>query len=242
MDMPEEINRRLIDHCSTLLLAVSETAVQNLKRENVAGKIYNTGDPLYPVFRIYFQKSLTLNLTKRLSLEKKQYIFLTLHREKNVDNLRNLKSILAGISSFKDLSVIFPVHPRTEKRLKELNYLSKMSNFLLSKPLSYQETLHLIARAKMVITDSGGLQKEAFWAKVPCLTIREHTAWLETVNLGVNLLTSPDKKRITEGIRYINDHYETIKKGFLNLPNPYGKRDTIQKIIELLKNYRPVAK
>ena len=238
MDMPEEINRRLIDHCSNLLLAVSENCVQNLKKENVLGEIYNTGDPLYDVFKKFFQKSLKLKLIDQLGLKKKEYILLTLHRPKNVDDQKTFEDILSTLALIKKLPIVFPVHPRTRKQLGKLkNAKIVESKFIFIDPLSYQEILHLVNQAKIVVTDSGGLQKEAFWAKVPCITLREHTAWIETVNLGVNFLTDANRKGFKQSVYQVIKNDKFIRQSFLKLSNPYVKKDITKRIVELLKNF-----
>lgn len=240
MDLPEEINRRLIDHCSALLLTVSRLSSENLKREHVAGKIYFTGDPLYEVFKKTVKEKRQSELLNNFGLSKNNFILATIHRDKNVDIKERLANIMTAISSIKNLKILFPVHPRTQKRLDEFNLLTKYqdSNIVFTKPLNYNEIIILLSQAKIVITDSGGLQKEAFWSKVPCITIREHTAWAETVDLGVNYLVSANVSEIKQNIYYILKHYEKIKKMLLKSPNPYAKKDITRKIVKLLKDFR----
>lgn len=237
MDIPEEINRRLIDHCSNLLLAVSDTGVDNLKKESVSGKIYNLGDPLYEVFKKYFKRSQRLKLRKKLGLKPEDYLLTTLHRPQNVDQKENFANILTSLGSI-NLPIVFPVHPRTKKQIRKLN-LKKLikPNCQLINPLAYQETLHLLSQAKIVVTDSGGLQKEAFWLKTPCLTIREHTAWVETVDFGVNFLAKPNKRKIKKSLNFIIRNYQKLKQTFLKLPNPYAKKNITKKTITCLKKF-----
>lgn len=237
MDIPEEINRRLIDHCSNLLLAVSETCVQNLKKENVPGKIYNLGDPLFDVFKKTFKKRLKLELINKLGLKTKEYLLLTLHRDKNVDHQENLKNILSALASI-NLPIVFPIHPRTKKQLNKFKYQNLISsNFILIDPLPYQKILHLINQAKIVVTDSGGLQKEAFWLQTPCLTIRKHTAWIETVNFKVNFLAQAKNQEIKKSLHCLLNNYQAIKQKFSKLPNPYAKKNITQKTAGLLKSF-----
>lgn len=238
MDMPEEINRRLIDHCSNLLLAVSENCVSNLKKEKVIGQIFNTGDPLYDVFKKCIKEIRKLQTIEKFGLKRGEYFLLTLHRAKNVDEEDNLKNILLALASFKDVPIIFPVHPRTKKRLEKNRFLiKKCSNFVFINPVGYGEILGLVGGAKIAITDSGGLQKEALWCKIPCITLREHSEWVETVNLGINFLTGTDKDKIKKTIHYIINHYKIIEEKLLKSRNPYSKPNITKRIIELLKKF-----
>lgn len=238
MDIPEEINRRLIDHCSNVLFTVSESSVKNLKSEKILGNIFNTGDPLYDVFYSDLAKGKKLKLCQKLELTPGKYIFLTLHRTKNVDNPVLLINLLETLNSLKKYRVVFPIHPRTKNQLDKLKYaLNKLSNFLILDPLTHQETLYLINNARMVITDSGGLQKEAFWVKTPCITLRKITAWSETVDLGVNFLTGTDKKIILRIVKYIDKNYNAIKKTFTKIKNPYYQSNSVKKTIALIKKF-----
>jgi len=237
MGIPEEINRRLIDHCSNILFTVSESAVKNLESEKVLGKIFNTGDPLYDVFRLGMTKSRKLKLCQKLGLISGKYIFLTTHRT-GKNNPKLLINLLETLNDLKKYRIVFPIHPRTKNQLDKLKYTpDKLSNFLIIDPLSHQETIHLMRNARMVITDSGGLQKEAFWAKTPCVTLRNVTAWSETVDLGVNFLVDTDKKRILATIEYIDKNYNAIKKTFAKIKNPYYQTNSVGNTITLIKKF-----
>lgn len=237
MDLPEEINRRLVDHCANLLVALSDTQVNNLKEENVIGDIYNTGDPQYEVFDFYYKESLKISLVKKLSLKRGQFILLTLHRDKNVDYINRLLPILKALN--KTLSVVFPIHPRTKKQLESYdpNYSKKLPNILFINPLSYISLLHILDNAQLVITDSGGLQKEAFWVKKPCITLRKNTGWIETVKLGVNFLADPEKDFLNQKVDYILENRDKIDKIFQKVKNPYFKKDCSENIVKLIKQY-----
>lgn len=238
MSLPEEINRRLIDHCSNVLFAVSEASVKNLRDERVLGAVYNTGDPLSDVFHFNFRQSKKLRLREELGLAAGEYLFLTVHRAGNVDNPVCFRQILDALQSIEKYRIVFPIHPRTRDRLAKLKYPQrKLSNFLIIDPLQYQETLHLVADARMAITDSGGLQKEVFWAKVPCITLRDITAWSETVDLGVNFLTGADTKKIVDTIVYVDKEYGRIKNIFTTVKDPYYRPDTVKRTVALLKEF-----
>ena len=237
MDLPEEINRLLVDHCANLLIALSETQVKNLKAEKVLGAIYNTGDPQYAVFNFYHKSTSMVNLINRLGLKKDQFILLTLHRDKNVDSINRLISILKALN--KTLTVVFPVHPRTKKQLENLypNYLKELPNILFIDPLNYVSLLNVLENATLVVTDSGGLQKEAFWARKICITLRKNTGWIETVNLGVNFLVNPQDDQLGLKITNILKDKDKIAKKFINIKNPYFRKNIIETIVKLIKHY-----
>lgn len=239
MDLPEEANRRLTDHSANLLLALSQNMVNNLKTEKVLGIIYNTGDPQYEIFQYYYKKASKINLLKTYKLKKNSYILLTIHRDKNVDNIQTLLSILNELNN-TSLPIVFPLHPRTRKQLEIYNpsYYKKLPNILFIEPLKYVFLLHILSNALMVVTDSGGLQKEVFWAKKPCITLKTFSGWVETVNLGVNFLTDPtDGQTIGQTVQYVLKNNDQITKKFQNITNPYYKKDCSENIVKLIKQY-----
>lgn len=235
MSMPEEVNRRLIDHMSFLLFSVSERCVRNLEMENVFGKIYMSGDTLFDIF----MKQMPIAYNSKVLEENdipREYIVLTLHRAENVDDPKRLGSIIKAITLLRDMMVIFPVHPRTLNRLSSYNFLKKLKeskHIRLLKPLDYHDMLKLMSEAKLILTDSGGIQKEAFWLKVPCVTLRENTEWMETVELGANFLVGYDINRIVTTVRTLFNN-TSIRNRIKNLPNPYGDGRAAAKIISFL--------
>lgn len=236
MDVPEEINRRIIDNCANLLVAASDTFVRNLKNEKVLGDIYNCGDLLFDTFKQFSEKKPVRSLDD-LSVKRKEYIFLTLHRDINVDKRENLRKILNAIVSTRK-SVIFPVHPRTKKQLEKLKYPKDfLKNIKFFDPFGYQDTIYFIKNAKLAITDSGGLQKEAFWCETPCITLRKHTSWIETVTLGGNFLTEIDEEKIKKRIAYVIKNESKIALKIRKSRNPYVKPDITVNTIKLIKKY-----
>lgn len=232
MNMPEEVNRRLIDHCSRLLFTPTENCRDNLKRESVVGEIYLTGDTMYDNFLMTIDRVEECDILDQLHLTKEEYTILTLHRAENVDDPTNIINILKGINETKE-NVIFPIHPRTQKKLKEYNISLQNSNIRIINPVGYIEILKLIKHSRAVFTDSGGIQKEAFWSKIPCITIRDRTEWSETVDMGVNILTGANTEFIVQAITQINENYNEIKNRFKN--NPFGDGKASEKIIEILR-------
>lgn len=238
MDMPEEINRRLIDHCSNVNLTVSELCSDNLKAEKVAGDVIFCGDPLYDVYKECSQTDGDSEILKEFGLEPDKYAVMTAHRGKNVDDDDNLRNIFSAVSHFGDIPVIFPVHPRTKKHIDEF-YLSKenVSNLIMTRPLNYHEMIQVVKNSKFAITDSGGLQKEVYWSKKPCVTLRDHTAWIETVNEGVNFLSKPESGAIISKIDHILDNYDEIVSLFSDNSDVYGSGDITGRIVSNLKKY-----
>jgi UDP-GlcNAc3NAcA epimerase len=232
MKMAEEINRRLIDHCSQMLFAPTNKCKKNLEEESVTGNIYMVGDTMYDVFVNFSSKAEKNDITEKLNLTNTEYAILTTHRAENVDDPLKLKKMLQAIQSL-EIPVIFPVHPRTKQRLKENGISLDETIIQTIDPVGYIEMLALLKHAKIAITDSGGLQKEAFWSKTPCITIRDRTEWTETVDLGVNFITDIDPEKITLALKQIQKNYTEIKGMFGR--NPFGDGKASEKIVKILK-------
>lgn len=238
MDIPEEINRKLIDSCANVLFPVSDLCYSNLKKEHVPGSIFNTGDPLYEVFEHISNKLSDTKVDVKLKQPSGDYIFMTMHRDINVDNPKNFKTILNSVSQFSRQKIIFPIHPRTKKQLDMLDYpLDKIKHINFIDPLSYAETIYVMKRAKLVITDSGGLQKEAFWCRVPCIILRNKTGWIEPVNYGVSFLTAISTSSICSVLDKVIRNEKQIRQLFKHCDNPYVKANISDTIIKLLKKY-----
>ena len=191
--MPEELNRVLTDHASDLLLCSTETAVANLEREGAAGEVHLVGDVMADVslaFRdIAEERSEILG---ELGVEPGSYLVVTAHRAGNVDDpvrLERLAELLAALPG----PVIFPVHPRTRARLEAAGLTDRLGDVRLVQPLGYLDFLKLARHARAILTDSGGVQKEAYLLGVPCVTLRDTTEWVETVEAGWNVLVDLDR-------------------------------------------------
>jgi len=236
--MPEEINRRLTDHCSTMLFTATENCSRNLLKEGIGKDRVNlVGDPMYDVLFQQLSKAERTGILGRLDVKAKSYALLTLHRQENVDSLENLERMLEAIMMLKKLIVIFPVHPRTRKQLKSFNMYTKLKeqkHVRLIEPVSYLENISLIKNASLILTDSGGMQKEAFWLKTPCITLRENTEWIETVQLGANYLVGADTERIVKTAEEIIENEEAFWKKLEKSPNPFGDGYASQKILEII--------
>jgi len=242
MYMPEEINRCLTDHCSTLLFTPTENCTRNLLKEGIdKAKIHQTGDTMYDVLLQQLSKAEKNQILEKLALTPKTYALLTTHRPENVNNPENLKNITEAIIRLNQLTIVFPVHPRTQKQLRKtrlLKKLEKQKHIKIVKPLGYHETIKLIKNAALVLTDSGGMQKEAFWLNTPCITLRKITEWPETVKLGANYLIGTNTQKIKEKASEILEKKDEIIEKLKNLPNPFGEGDASQKIIEAIKSFQ----
>ena len=195
-DMPEEINRIVADHLSDILFCPTETAVENLKREGITEGVYLVGDIMFDALMHFSKISETKsNILERFDLKPKGYYLATIHRAENTDNYERLKNILTALSQL-DMPVSFPIHPRTKSRVKEYNLEFLLEKIRVIEPVGYLDMIKLEKNAKAILTDSGGVQKEAFWLKVPCITLRDETEWVETVKSGWNRLVGADCDKI----------------------------------------------
>jgi UDP-N-acetylglucosamine 2-epimerase len=199
--MPEEINRILTDHCSDILFCPTANAVENLKKEGIVDNVYLTGDVMVDSLlynrEIAEIKSTILN---DLGLKNKGYLVATIHRASNTDDEGNLKNIVNAFSELNE-NIVLPLHPRTEKFLKKYGLYDRLkSSVILTQPLGFLEFIKLMNHAKMILTDSGGVQKEAYVLKVPCITLRENTEWVETVEDGWNLLVGTNIQTIVNAV------------------------------------------
>jgi len=193
--MPEEINRILTDHVSDQLFAPTQAAVENLGREGLAGKTVLTGDVMYDGALLYGKKAeAESRVLENLGVKPGSYILATFHRAENTDDPVRLRAIIDALYAMSQhLPVVLPLHPRTRGKLKSSGSpeLNGRGNFYLTEPVGYLDMILLEKKARLVVTDSGGVQKEAFFHRVPCVTLRDETEWIELVELGWNRLVSP---------------------------------------------------
>ena len=193
--MPEEVNRVLVDHCSDLLLAPNTTAMHNLATEGLAARAVQVGDIMVDaLYTVRETAPAASEVLTELGVPSGPFSLLTIHRASNTDDPASLSAILAGLVGAG--TVVFPVHPRTRAALAA-HQLELPANVTPVEPQGYAQLVALAGAADTVITDSGGLQKEAYLLETPCITLREETEWTETVELGWNALTGADTARIT---------------------------------------------
>jgi UDP-GlcNAc3NAcA epimerase len=217
--MPEEINRVLTDHLSTLLLCPTETAVVNLRREGIVDGVHNIGDVMYDAACFAAAASRRSQILDRLGLVEHSYAVATAHRAESTES----KAALAEVMEFlrrqaRDRVIVFPVHPRTRKRISE--WRLDLGDVLACEPLGYLDMHRLVRSAVAVFTDSGGLQKEAYFHKVPCVTLRSETEWVETIDAGWNRLWkgadyAPRREISAFGDGHAADHAVEILVNFL---------------------------
>ncbi len=190
--MPEEINRILTDHVSEILFAPTHTAIHNLENEGITEGVFNVGDVMYDAVVYYSGIAASKYHIDSFGVKEKEFILATIHRAENTDDPERLKAIFESLAKLED-TVLLPLHPRTENKLSELglDHLLESENIRIIPPVSYLEMVFLENHAKAVVTDSGGVQKEAYFAKAPCFTLRDQTEWVETVEVGWNTLVNP---------------------------------------------------
>ena len=202
--MPEEYNRILTDHLSNYLFAPTRNAVNNLKKERIRGKVYYTGDLSVEIIdktRSISKKSEILDI---LNLQSKSYLLLTMHRAENTSSRYFFIQLLETFEALKDNIIVFPIHPRTKKMFESfglLDRLLKCSNVKTLLPVGYIDFIALLQNSLKVITDSGGIQKEAYLLNVPCITMRKNTEWVETIEGQWNVLTGVDSMKIVKAVR-----------------------------------------
>ncbi len=228
-NMPEEINRVVADHLSDISFCSTDTAVENLKREGITRRVYLVGDIMVDALKNFLPRPQDIDrLLSKYSLPPEGYLLATIHRAENTDDRRRLAEIVSAFLG-SPWPVVFPAHPRTLKMLGRFRLLKPIQagrQVRIISPLGYVESLALQSRARAVVTDSGGIQKEAYILGTPCLTIRQETEWVETLNTGWNRLVPADRKKILSAIG-------RIRKPRAH-PRLYGDGRTAQRIAGIL--------
>lgn len=231
--MPEEINRVLAGHACDLLFAPTEAAVRNLVREGIeANKVRLAGDVMYDAAlrfgRLAAERS---GILQRLGLAGKPYVLCTIHRAENTGDLARLRNILAALDALaKDIPVVFPIHPRTQDVLaRNQSSLPATNRLIIIDPVGYLDMVRLETGAALIATDSGGVQKEAFFHRVPCVTLRDETEWVELVEAGWNRLAPPDDmERLLQALR-------AAMSSSGSEASPYGSGDAAGRIAQALE-------
>jgi len=230
---PEEINRKLTDHISTLLFCSTKSGVDFLEKESIKDGVHFVGDPMYDMFvKLTSNDSESIDEIEDLDSKcikvPKEYVFLTIHRQENTDKISKLVNILdaAENSGYK---IIYPVHPRVTKIISKILKTHNYKNIYFVKPLSYNRSIKLVNKAAKVITDSGGVQREAFFAEVPCVTIFDYVGWPETMVGNRNLLCKPKRNQILDRLNKKTEVLQSYK--------PFGDGKSFLKIIEVINEY-----
>jgi UDP-GlcNAc3NAcA epimerase len=232
MRMQEEVNRRLIDHGSAALFAPTNIAVANLESENVRGSIYHTGDTMYDVLKsrlsLFQKKDIVSEILKSLRHDTENYAILTLHRRENVEFLNRCNSIFNVLGKL-EFEIIFPIHPRTKSIIEE-NSMIIPENITIIPPVPYDTMMALVVKSKLLITDSGGLQKEAYLLNTPCVTIRDNTEWVETLKAGANVLATPNNDDLLKKAQSM------WGKKMDNDASVYGNGNASEKIVNIISS------
>ena len=226
--MPEEINRVVSDHISNLLFCPTEKAAQNLIKEGIKNGVHLVGDVMADA--LYFFRDAAdkqSDILEKLEISKGKYVLATIHRSGNVDHKRKLTQIFEGLGDV-NRTIILPLHPRTKKMIRKFN-LSLPENIRLIKPVGYLDMIMLEQYADCIFTDSGGIQKEAYLLGIRCITLREETEWVETVEAGWNVLAGSSKDKISSSF------YDFQPDG--EKPYFYGDGDAADKIVQVIKSF-----
>lgn len=226
--MPEEVNRILTDHISDYLFCPTDVSVENLKQEGITKGVVNIGDVMFDsvLYNFSLADDSRSPMERQMGLKKRRYALVTVHRAENTDNPENLTAIFSALRSVAEnhMDVVLPLHPRTEKFVSE--YKIETGGIELIPPVSYLDMLVLEKNADVIMTDSGGVQKEAYWFEVPCITLRKETEWVETVSSGWNTLVGADSQLIVDAVR-------SAKKGELGT-RFYGDGNSADAIVDFL--------
>lgn len=233
--IPEEINRVVVDYVSSLLFAPTQTAVKNLRRESITEGVFNTGDVMYDAILKYKKVAEERSeIIKILNLKPKDFLVVTIHRAGTTDNPTRLNSVMKALSQINE-QIIFPVHPRSRKALEVLQPPAlKQGHTKLISPVGYLDMLTLVRSARLLITDSGGLQKEAYFLKTPCVTCLEEDEWPETIAAGANRLVGTNIEKIIEAVK---KPYPPIKNA-----DEFGDGQAAEKMVNLLENRSDIKK
>ena len=231
LDNPEEVNRICTDHCSTLLLCATEDARQKLEKENLGDRAHVIGNVMYDSFLHFAGRPWTnphiIGLDGKPVTVPEEFYYMTCHRQENTNTDEPLTEILAAMNSL-DAPTIYAVHPRNHQRAMRVAAENGFRNVILTEPVQYSDSVQLVSRAKKVVTDSGGLQCEAFYAGVQCVLVMDYVVWPETMVDNRNQLAKPDRKDILEKLsreQHVDPNYQ-----------PFGDGRAAEKMTELITN------
>ncbi|WP_068964041.1 UDP-N-acetylglucosamine 2-epimerase (non-hydrolyzing) [Desulfosporosinus sp. BG] len=226
--MPEEVNRVLTDHLSTLLFCPTDQAVKNLRQEGLTAGVVRTGDVMADALYYHARRAEDRNIAENLRYKRKSYLLATVHRAENTDNPSRLEGIIKAFAQI-DGQIVLPLHPRTKKLLLSCQ-MSIPENVEVIEPVGYLEMILLEKEAELILTDSGGVQKEAYLWQVPCVTLRDETEWVETVHTGWNTLAGANTEEIVAAVaRYRKNSLPPY------LENLYGNGRASEEIVEAME-------
>jgi UDP-N-acetylglucosamine 2-epimerase len=223
------------DHISDILFCPTGKSVENLSKEGISAGVYKVGDVMFDCIRFYAKKAKAVEqkTLKLFDIRPRSYYLATVHRAENTDNSVRLTGIFEALDEIAttDCPVVLPLHPRTVKYAQK--YAVKVTNCVkIIQPVSYLEMVVLESNARLILTDSGGVQKEAYWLNVPCITLRDETEWAETVESGWNTLTGADKHHIIDCVRHGHRRRDKSPESV------YGNGDAAKQICKVLQEVR----
>ncbi|MCW6090318.1 non-hydrolyzing UDP-N-acetylglucosamine 2-epimerase [Clostridium sporogenes] len=229
MNMPEEQNRILTDHISRLLFVPTITAEKNLHTEGINRGVYNVGDVMFDAV-LHFNKLAEQkeSILDKISVKSGEYILTTIHRAENTNDINRLKNIIEALNKSRN-KIVLPLHPRTKKYIENYN-LQFSDNIKLIEPVGYLDMITLEMNSQKIVTDSGGVQKEAFFMKKPCITMRDETEWVETVQNGWNVIVGTDGDKILKSIVYF--------KPKMKQQNIFGNGKAGNKILDIINTIK----
>ena len=231
---PEEVNRIVTDHVSSLHLVCTPSGVDFLKKEGFSDSVFMVGDPMYDAFRYYSERLDGSELRELVDFAGKPvavpeaFYYMTCHRQENTDTDEKLRNILEAMELL-DAPAVYPVHPRNHARAERLCREGNYQNLILTQPVGYQTSISLVNRAKKIVTDSGGIQREAFFAQTPCVTVFDYVSWPETMVNSCNQLARPDKADILDKL----NRTVTFDPAY----QPFGDGHSAEKIVEKLREF-----
>ena len=234
LENPEEVNRIVTDHVSSLLLACTASGVGFLEKEGLSDRTFLVGDPMYDAFSYYTREVREddrydiVDFEDRAVTLPKEFYYMTCHRQENTDTEEKLKEILSAMNGL-DAPTIYPVHPRNHRQAEGLCEACGYKNIRLVRPVGYKTSIYLVTHAKKIVTDSGGLQREAFFAQKQCVTILDHIVWPETMVNGCNRLSKPISSEI---IRNLSAPFH-----FAANYHPFGDGHSSEKIVDQIQDY-----
>ena len=234
LESPEEVNRIVTDHVSTLRFACTRSALESLCKEDLAENSYLVGDPMFDAFLYYSRKAETAGFGDVRDLEgssvqvPREFYYMTCHRQENTDDPEKLRQILMAMNQL-DAPTIYPVHPRNHRTVQQLKQENAFGNILFVEPVGYLSSIGFVRQAKKIVTDSGGVQREAFFSAKPCVTVLDFVVWPETMKDGCNQLAKPDRADILEKL--------SAPVAFDPAYQPFGDGHSAEKIVEKIKEF-----
>lgn len=226
--MPEEQNRILTDHISDLLFTPTLTALNNLKDENITKGVHNVGDVMYDAINLFKERAKDIStILDKLDLAPNSYILSTIHRAENTNSIERLSSIITALNN-SGKRIILPLHPRTKKFIETYD-LHVGENIRIIDPVGYLDMISLQENSQKIVTDSGGVQKEAYFLKKPCITMRDETEWVETVTNGWNVIVGSNSDKIMDAIENFNPTGTPA--------SAFGNGDSSSIITEIIEKY-----